>query len=80
MMSMTCATCTDADCPRRGTDNAACEDWTNQPQAALETVPEPEPERHPQADREGCQLHAVLEARLGRLEDLVARMRRELQE
>lgn len=41
MNPLTCHTCTDADCPRRGTDAPQCEDWTNEPQADEGTGPNP---------------------------------------
>lgn len=79
MNPISCLTCTDPDCPKRGTDSAACEDWTNLP-PVLETVPEGVPDGNCQGCLDTCPLHAVLEARLGRMEDLVARMKREVEQ
>jgi hypothetical protein len=41
MNPLNCHSCTDEDCPKRGTDNASCEDWTNEPSASEDTGPNP---------------------------------------
>jgi len=51
---ISCLTCTDPDCPKRGTDSAACEDWTNEPQAALEGTHDGEAAVKSQAVVEGA--------------------------
>lgn len=78
-MSLSCRACTDPDCPKRGSDNTSCEDWTNLP-PVLETVPYAVPECNCQRALDSCPLHAAIEARLGRMEDLVARMKREMEQ
>ena len=71
-MSFTCRDCGDQTCAHQGSHDAACEEWTSAVVADEEVrVPSP-------ATILSCDCHADHELRLCTLEDIVARLKREM--